>query len=244
MPYYAEPVTREPNHRGRLRLTTVLGSLPGAVGRGFDGDGTPPKRGRNEEAGHRRMWWFETPLPTPLPVGVVLLPEPAYLAIEATRERTKPLPPPTIPPRFVIQKGLVRATYFERLDSGTGGQITPPNSSRIILDQWDYGIDAILATDFGGVPSGGAGEPASAEPDADPSDVGRDIVSGGGAEARASLASPVDADGDVVVAALDTAGNWAISAEPVAYPIHLIYFAETEIGNYVDDSKLIPEDLL
>ena len=56
-----------------------------------------------------------------------------------------------------------------------------------------------------------------------------------------SFEAPEDADGDVVTVTLDTAGTWAFSAAPSAYPVWLIYFAETEIGNYTDDSKLIPE---
>lgn len=206
MATYAEPVTRAPNHRGKPRLTTALGTLPGAVGRGFDGDGTPPRRG--QEGGHRRLWWFETALPTPLPIGTVLLPEAAYNAIEATRERTKPLPPPTVPPRIRIKEGMVRATYVEQLDSGTSGTLAPPNGARIVLDQWDEEIDALLSADAGG-------------PTFEP---------------------PEDADGDVVSVSLDAAGNWALSAAPSAFPVHLIYFAETEIGRYVDGSKLVPEE--
>ena len=206
MPIYAEPVTRAPNHRGKPRLTTVLGGLPDAVGRGFDGDGTPPRRGK--EGGHRRLWWFETPLVAPLPPSVVELPEAAYNAIERTRERTKPLPPPRVPPRIHIEGGVVRATYIERLDSGTSGTIAPPNGARIVLDQWDEEIDALLSADSGGVPS---------------------------------FEPPEDAEGDVVSVSLDTAGNWALSAAPSAFPVHLIYFAETEIGNYTDSSKLVPE---
>ncbi len=205
MPIYAEVVTREPNHRGKPRLTTALGSLPGAVGRGFDGDGTPPRRGK--EGGHRRLWWFETALPTPLPVGVVLLPEPAYNAIAETRERTKPLPPPTVPPRIRIEEGLVRATYIEQLNSGTTGTLLPPNKARIILDQWGQGINAVLSVDAGGP----------------------------------TFENPADAEDEVVTVALDAAGNWTLSTAPSEYPVHLIYFAETEIGNYTDESKLIPK---
>ncbi len=94
MPLYTEPVRREPNSHGKLRLVTVLGRLPGAVGRGFDGDGTPPRRGRNEEAGRRRVWWFPDPLPLPLPDGAKTLSPGAYTALETTREATKPVPPP------------------------------------------------------------------------------------------------------------------------------------------------------
>ncbi|KKM80333.1 hypothetical protein LCGC14_1340890 [marine sediment metagenome] len=205
MPYYAEPVIRRPNHRGKPRLTTMLGSLPGAVGRGFDGDGTPPRRGK--EGGHRRLWWFKTALPIPLPIGVVLLPEPAYNAIVETRERTKPFLPPTVPPRIRIEEGLVRAIYIEQLNSGTSGIITPPNAARIILDQWDEEIDAVVSADYG----------------------------------SPTFEAPRDVDDEVVTASFDAGGNWSLSSRPTVYPIHLIYFAETEIGNYVDSSKLLPE---
>lgn len=206
MPLYAELVTRRPNHRGKPRLTTALGELPGATGRGFDGDGTPPKRG--QEGGHRRLWWFEIPLPTPLPVGVVELPQVAYDAIEEIRERTKPLPSPTIPPRIHIQEGLVRATYIELISTGQSGTVTPPNNARIILDQWDEEIDAVVSASSGGSPT---------------------------------FEAPRGAGNQVVTTSFDASGNWSLSSRPTVYPIHLIYFAETEIGNYVDSSKLVPE---
>ena len=206
MPFYAEPVVRHPNHRGKPRLATVLGDLPGAVGRGFNGDGTPPRRG--QEGGHRRLWWFETALPTPLPMDVVVVPEPAYLAILEIRERTKPLPPPIVPPRIRIEEGLVRATYIELISTGQSGTITPPNNARIILDQWDEEIDAVVSADNNGSPT---------------------------------FEAPRGPGNEVVTTSFDTNGNWSLSARPARYPIHLIYFAETEIGNYVDSSKLLPE---
>lgn len=96
MPIYTEPVIRAPNHRGKPRLTTVLGNLPGAVGRGFDGDGIPPRR--KQENGHSRVWWFKTPLDE-LPPGVVEITDAAYTSIDEERERTKPVPPPPRPPQ-------------------------------------------------------------------------------------------------------------------------------------------------
>lgn len=204
MPIYAEFVTRIPNHRGKLRLTTQLGALPDAVGRGFDGNGTPPRRG--QESGHRRLWWFETALPTPLPVGIVLLPEVAYQAIETIREQTKPLPPPIIPPRIRIEEGLVRATYIELISTGQSGTITPPNKARIILDQWDEEIDAVVSADNNGSPT---------------------------------FEAPRGTGNQVVTTSFDASGNWSLSSRPARYPIHLIYFTETEIGNYVDSSKLL-----
>ena len=140
MPLYVELVRREPNSHGKLRLVTVLGHLPGAVGRGFDGGGTPPRRGRNEEAGRRRVWWFPEPLKPPWPPGVAVLPQQAYDALERVREQTKPVP---------VEVPVVRATYFETIGAGTGGRIEPQNSSSIVLDQWDAGVDALASTGDG-----------------------------------------------------------------------------------------------
>ncbi len=206
MPLYAEVVDRKLNRRGKPRLMTVIGGLPGVVGRGFDGNGTTPRRG--QESGRRRLWWSERPLPIPLPPGVVELPEAAYDVIVEIRERTKPLPLPTVPPRIVIEEGLVRATYIELISTGTSGTITPPNSARIILDQWDEEIDAVVSASDNGTPT---------------------------------FEAPRGAGNEVVTTSFDTNGNWSLSARPARYPIHLIYFAETEIGNYVDSSKLLPE---
>lgn len=220
MPLYIEPVIRAPNSHGKLRLVTVLGHLPGAVGRGFDGDGIPPKRkpfynqletGPNSQpigSDRRRIWWFEEPLELPWPPGVALLPQAAYDAIDLVREATKPLPPPTVPQRITITGGLVRATYFEQLNSGTAGTVTAPNNARIILDQWDDEIDAVVSADLNGIPT---------------------------------FESPKATNNAVVTATLDTSGIWSLNLRPTRYPIHLIYVAETEIGNYIDDSKLIPE---
>ena len=143
MPLYTEPVIREPNHRGKLRLVTELGKFPGAVGRGFDGDGTPPKRGRNEEAGRRRVWWFPEPLRPPWSPGVAVLPQAAYDALSAAREQTKPKP---------VEVPVVRATYFEPIGAGTDGRIAPPNSAGIVLDQWEAGVDALASTGADGWP--------------------------------------------------------------------------------------------
>ena len=143
MPLYAEPVVRKANSHGKLRLVTALGKLPGAVGRGFDGDGTPPRRGRNEEAGRRRVWWFPESLDPPWPPGVAVLPQAAYDALSAVREQTKPVP---------VEVSVVRATYFETIGAGTDGRIAPPNSASIVLDQWDAGVDALASTGADGWP--------------------------------------------------------------------------------------------
>lgn len=92
MPYYSEPAKREPNYRGKPRLVSVLANLPGAQGYGFDGDGTPPKRG--EEVGRFRLWRFVRALSAPLPDGVAQLTKTAFDAAIADREAAKPVPPP------------------------------------------------------------------------------------------------------------------------------------------------------
>lgn len=96
MHYYTEPIKREPNRRGRPRLVSVLGHLPGAVGSGFDGDGTPPKRG--EEAGRCRLWEFAEALPDPLPDGVAKVTSTAFDQAIADREAAKPVPEPEVVP--------------------------------------------------------------------------------------------------------------------------------------------------
>ncbi len=94
--YYSETVKREPNRRGKPRLVSVLADLPGVQHHGFDGDGTPPKRG--EEAGHSRLWEFPTALPTPLPDGVTKLTKTRFDKAVVDREAAKPVPPPPPPP--------------------------------------------------------------------------------------------------------------------------------------------------
>ena len=94
--YYSESAKRELNYRGKPRLVSVLADLPGALHHGFDGDGTPPKRG--DEAGHQRLWEFTKALPTPLPDGVAKLTKTAFNKAIADREATRPIPPPPPPP--------------------------------------------------------------------------------------------------------------------------------------------------
>ena len=90
MPYYTEPIRREPNHRGRLRLVTEVGNSPGTIGHGFDGDGT-----RNGAT--LRLWETLDDLPTPLPDGVVEITESVFDTAIADREAAKPVPPPPGP---------------------------------------------------------------------------------------------------------------------------------------------------
>ena len=104
--YYTEPVRREPNHRGRPRLVTVLGDLPGALHHGFDGDGTP-------NGAAMRLWQFAEALSEPLPEGVTELPQGEFETAIADREAAKPVPPPAPPPD--PDKELLRAALDDPL---------------------------------------------------------------------------------------------------------------------------------
>jgi len=84
MPYYTEPVIREPNARGRPRLVTLLGMLPGARHWGFNGNGTP-------KGATARLWEFPEVLEAPLPVGVELLTKRQFDKEVADREKDKPV---------------------------------------------------------------------------------------------------------------------------------------------------------
>lgn len=83
MPYYSEPIKREPNSRGRPRLVTVLGTLPGAQGWGFNGNGTP-------KGATVRLWEFPEVLES-LPKGVQELTKGQFDQQIADRERDKPV---------------------------------------------------------------------------------------------------------------------------------------------------------
>ncbi|MEE8336979.1 MAG: hypothetical protein V3R95_02845 [Dehalococcoidia bacterium] len=89
--YYSEALRREPNRRGRPRLVTVLGGLPGALHHGFDGDGTP-------KGAAVRLWQFAAALAEPLPDGVTELTQSEFETAVADREAAKPPPPPEPPP--------------------------------------------------------------------------------------------------------------------------------------------------
>lgn len=89
--YYSEAIRREPNVRGRPRLVTVLGGLPGALHHGFDGDGTP-------RAAAVRLWEFAEALAEPLPAGVTELAQAVFESAIVDREAAKPAPPPPQPP--------------------------------------------------------------------------------------------------------------------------------------------------
>ncbi len=84
MPYYFEQIKREPNHRGKPRLVTALGHLPGVVGHGFNGDGTL-------KGATLRLW--ETRRTMPELEGVVKVTKTAFNKAVADREAAKPVPP-------------------------------------------------------------------------------------------------------------------------------------------------------
>ena len=121
MALYTEPVVRAANTKGKARLTTVLGHLPGAVGHGFDGNGTPSRRGQPEEG--RRIWRFETPLDV-LPQGVIEITEAQYAAISAIRKATRPVPRPP------SQDELDSAARRKRLQATANNPATDP----VLLD--------------------------------------------------------------------------------------------------------------
>ena len=45
----------------------------------------------------------------------------------------------------ILENKNVKATYFERVDKGTIGRVTPPAWSKIILDGWGEKIDALVS---------------------------------------------------------------------------------------------------
>jgi hypothetical protein len=59
-----------------------------------------------------------------------------------------------IPTRMTsLEDRYVRALWFAQINSGTSGTITPPPNGTIVLDQWAAGIDAVVSTMAGGVPT-------------------------------------------------------------------------------------------
>ena len=44
-----------------------------------------------------------------------------------------------------LENKHVTATWFERVGNRTGGTLTPPHNSEIVLDTWDEGIDAVTS---------------------------------------------------------------------------------------------------
>jgi len=71
---------------GRLRLVTVLGELPGAIGHGFDGDGTP-------KGATVRIWEFAQPLTVPLSDDIKTVSSVEFDNLVTDREALKPIAP-------------------------------------------------------------------------------------------------------------------------------------------------------
>lgn len=100
--FYTEIVKRELNDHGKPRLVSVLAEQPGAVPAGFDGDGTPPKRGA--EVGRVRFWEFPKALRAPLPDGVTKLTTAVFDTGIADREAAKPAAPEPVAPEPTLQE--------------------------------------------------------------------------------------------------------------------------------------------
>ena len=45
-----------------------------------------------------------------------------------------------------LEDKYVRALWFEQINSGASGTVTPPTGGTIVLDQWAAGIDAVTST--------------------------------------------------------------------------------------------------
>ena len=47
----------------------------------------------------------------------------------------------------------VKSLWFEQINSGTSGTLTPPAQAEIVLDQWSAGVDALASTIASGIPA-------------------------------------------------------------------------------------------
>jgi hypothetical protein len=52
-----------------------------------------------------------------------------------------------------LEDKYVKCLWFEVVDSGTSGTLTPPTNSTILMDQWAAGVDALASTLSSGVPT-------------------------------------------------------------------------------------------
>ena len=52
-----------------------------------------------------------------------------------------------------LEDKYVKCLWFEVINSGTSGTLTPPTSTTILLDQWSAGVDAVASTLSSGVPT-------------------------------------------------------------------------------------------
>ena len=57
------------------------------------------------------------------------------------------------PPRPNIGEIYVKVAWFESINGGTSGTLTPPVNGEIVLDQWAAGVDALASQISGGLPN-------------------------------------------------------------------------------------------
>lgn len=63
-------------------------------------------------------------------------------------------PPASVAARILtLEDRYVKCLWFEQIDSGTSGTITPPAEGTIVLDQWASGVDTLASKVGSGVPT-------------------------------------------------------------------------------------------
>jgi hypothetical protein len=53
----------------------------------------------------------------------------------------------------ILEGKYVKAVWYQQVDSGTTGTVTPPANGEIVLDQFASGVDALVSKVSGGFPS-------------------------------------------------------------------------------------------
>lgn len=134
----------------------------------------------------------------------------------------------TVSGSSTIDNKYFNVQYYEIINSGTSGTLTAPQGSgwgdkdTILLDQFGGGIDCFISTVQSGFPTGESiGDISTANLD------------------------------DVVVATLNSSGNWVLIGTPAAYPIAIIYYYQVKLVDFdvtysvgsVSSSVLASEDL-
>lgn len=105
-----------------------------------------------------------------------------------------------------LENKLFNVQYFEIINSGTSGTLTPPQGgawgdiTTIALDQFGGGIDIFVSEEAFGYPTGESVE-----------DISTPLVT------------------DVVAATLDSSGNWNLVGTPDTYPIALVYYYKVKL---------------
>jgi hypothetical protein len=99
----------------------------------------------------------------------------------------------------------VKSLWFELVNSGASGTLTPPSGGSIVLDQWAAGVDALASQTDGGIPN---------------------------------YISPFAADGSIITATLNSAGEWTLSGTPSAYPVAIIYVYKIALVRFDVDQSL------